>query len=112
MSSLEKSSASDAFIAVKGVCKGLGAYFYQQNSLPYRLSVFLNYICVILQFALFSTLLAYFLRHISEVNKAAECLSIWFPSAMHLAQYFILGSTKSHLAALFDEFENLIDKSA
>lgn len=98
-------------MAVKGVSIGLGAYFYRKNSLSHRLSVFLNYICVFLQFALFSTLSAYFVRHISQMNKAAECLSIWFPSAMHLAQYFILVLTKPHLAVLFGEFENLIEKS-
>lgn len=111
MLTMSSTSASDAFCAVKGMCKVLGVISHEKNSFSFNLSIFINIISLALQFALCLPLLAYFL-YSSDVNDAAEVLSILFPVVLHLGQYFILVLTKPQLAALFQEFEDLIQSSA
>lgn len=112
MFTISSLSASDPFGAVKLVCKVLGVHSYEKNSSSSNFSVFLNIVFIIVLFALVLPCLAFFLHNLSDVNNAAEVLSILFPATLHLGQYFILVSTKPHLAALFREFEDLIQSSA
>lgn len=104
-------STADPFSAVKSVCKILGVYFYGKDSSSNNFSILINIILVILQLALILPSFAYFIRYSSDVNDAAEVLSILFPAILHLGQYFILVFTKPHLIALFNDFEELIIQS-
>ena len=104
-------SVRRSFSAVKSVCKFLGVYFYEE-SLPLNyLNILINIILVVLQLALVLPSLAYFIQKSSNVNDAAEVLSILFPSTLHLGQYFILVFTKPHLTHIFNNFEDLINQS-
>lgn len=106
------SKTPKSFSAVKSVCKVLGVHFYEKNSSLYSLNLFINSVLVVLQLALMLPSLAYFVRYSSDVNDAAEVLSILFPSVLYLWQYFILILTKPHLTVLFNGFEELIDQRA
>lgn len=105
------SSRSEAFSSVKIVCKFLGICIYKDVSLFNSWSFFINIILIVFQLTLILPSLAYFLRYLSNVDKAAEVLSILFPSILHLWQYLIIIFTKSHLETLFHDFEELIEKS-
>lgn len=72
----------------------------------------MNIISIFIQLVLVLTSLAYFIRYLSNVDDAAEVLSIFFPAILHLSQYSILVYAKSHLVLLFQDFEELIDESA
>lgn len=100
-----------SFGAVKGVCKVLGICSYRKPYLN-TLANFINIILIILQLALVLPSIAYFIRYLSDVNDAAEVLSILFPSVLHLGQYSILVFTKLHLVVLLEHFEELLDRSA
>lgn len=104
-------SSKSAFGAVKGVCKVLGIFVYKKSFLN-RLENSVNIILIIFQLTLILPSLAYLIRYLSNVNDAAEVLSILFPSILHLGQYSILVLTKPHLLLLFQNFEELLDKSA
>lgn len=104
-------TSKSAFSSVKGVCKVLGIFTYAKNSYFYRIGIVENIILIIVQLALIVPCLAYFVQYSSDVNVAAEVLSILFPSILHLGQYSMLVFTKTNLLLLFEEFENLIQKS-
>lgn len=104
-------STPESFSAVKRVCKFLGVYFYDKDSSFNNLTIFINTVLFIFQFALVLSCLAYFLRYSSDVNDAAEVLSFLFPSILHLGQYCILVFTKPQLIVLFNNFEELIELS-
>lgn len=108
---MSSENASEAFSAVKSVCKILGTFLYDKNSLANRVEICINIILIIIQLALILPCVAYFVHRSSNVNDAAEVLSILFPSILHLGQYSIFILTKSDLFVLFKEFENLIEKS-
>lgn len=102
----------EPFCAVKRMCKYLGIHIYQENVSSNYSTIFINIILILLLLFLVLPCLAYFIRYSSDVNDAAEVLSILFPSILHLGQYFILVFTKPHLTHLFNDFEELIDQSA
>lgn len=104
-------TSESAFSSVKGVCKVLGIFTYEKSSYFYHFGIVENIILIIVQLALIVPCLAYFVQFSSDVNVAAEVLSILFPSILHLGQYSILVFTKTNLLLLFKEFENLIQKS-
>lgn len=108
---MNSKSESGAFSAVKIVCKSLGIYFYEHNPFFNKLSILLNALLIILQVALALTSFAYFVRDLSDMDDATEVLSIFFPSILHLWQYFILVFSKPQLKTLFNDFEELIDNS-
>lgn len=100
-------SAFEPFSAVKGVSKVLGILSSKKKSF----GVFINICLVFLQLALILPCFAYFIRYLSDVNVAAEVLSVLFPATLHLGQYFILIFTKPKLGFVFDQFEELIRRS-
>lgn len=104
-------SVRGSFGAVKSVCKFLGVYFDEESFSLNYLNIFINIVLVVLQLALVLPSLAYFIQKSSNVNDAAEVLSILFPSTLHLGQYCILVFTKTHLNHIFNNFEELIDRS-
>lgn len=108
---MTSNSIRGSFSAVKSVCKFLGVYFYEKSLPLNHLNIVINITLVVLQLALVLPSSAYFIQKSSNVNDAAEVLSILFPAILHLGQYFILVFTKPHLTHIFNNFEEIINQS-